>query len=285
MHSTPNVLVGPAGWSYADWKGIVYPPELPAKVHPVEFLAPYFDLIEINSSFYRPTPPHHCRTWIAKSAVNPEFVFAYKLWQRFTHERAVWPNAEEIAQVRSGLDVLSDANKLCALLIQFPWSFKRTPESRQWLARVLDEYKSYPIALELRHTSWERQEVTGELTRRNIALCGIDQPVFQDSIEPSLPITAQFGYIRLHGRNREAWFRSDASRDERYDYLYSTEELHPWVERIAGVQGGLEKVIVVTNNHFRGQAIANAVEIMRALGRKMENLPASLVEAFPRLAI
>ncbi len=82
------VRVGPAGWSYTDWTGSVYPRKKPAGFHEAAYLAEYFDTIEINTSFYQqPVRPDHCELWLTGYvAANPRFQFTAKLWQRFTHE-------------------------------------------------------------------------------------------------------------------------------------------------------------------------------------------------------
>ncbi len=125
--SAGTIRVGPAGWSYADWAGIVYPAHKPRGFHEAAYLAEFFDTIEINTSFYHPLRPEHCRQWIARVSANPRFVFTAKLWQKFTHESGA--GAEDEREVRAGFDVLRDAGKLGAVLLQFPFSFHRTPEN------------------------------------------------------------------------------------------------------------------------------------------------------------
>ncbi len=81
-----TIRVGPAGWSYPDWAGIVYPARKPRGFHEAAYLSEFFDTIEINTSFYHPLRPEHCRQWIARVSPNPRFLFTAKLWQKFTHE-------------------------------------------------------------------------------------------------------------------------------------------------------------------------------------------------------
>jgi len=277
------VRVGPAGWSYDDWKGIVYPPNMPKSLHPLEFLSEFFDVIEVNSSFYRPLQPRYCTSWLAKVAQKPDFRFTVKLWRRFTHERETWPDAGDVQTFQNGLEPLARAGRLGALLVQFPWSFKRAPENRKWLARVLDTFAEYPLALEIRHASWNRAEVYAGLGERHVAFCNIDQPLFADSVAPSARVTAKMGYVRLHGRNVDDWFRESAGRDDRYDYLYSEDELKPWLDKIEAIRLQTDEVYVITNNHYRGQAVVNAFELQAGLGKTDFVLPPHLVGAYPRL--
>lgn len=278
-----QVRVGPAGWSYEDWKGIVYPDSMPRSAHPVEYLSAYFDTIEINSTFYHPPSPKHCATWAAKSSGNPRFKFTAKLWRRFTHERDAWPDETEVRSFLDGVAPLAEAGRLGAVLVQFPWSFKRTPEERTWLARVLDAFSSLPLVLEVRHASWNRPEVFDGLAQRGVAFCNIDQPLFSNSIGPSAQVTAPVGYVRLHGRNAADWFREDAGRDERYDYLYERDELEEWIRKIERIRAAVDEAYVITNNHYRGQAVVNAFELMKGLGTPVETIPLSLTRIYPRL--
>lgn len=277
------VRVGPAGWSYDDWKGIVYPDPMPSGTHALEWISECFDTVEINSSFYRPPKPKYCDTWIQKVERNPRFKFSVKLWQRFTHERESWPSTGEISEFKDSIAPLNEADKLGALLLQFPWSFKRTDTNRRWLARVIDAFQDYSLVLEVRHTSWDRAEVYTGLADRRVAFCNIDQPLFENSIEPSSHVTALIGYVRLHGRNHDNWFREDATRDDRYDYLYRPDELKPWIAKIESIREQAKEIYAITNNHYRGQAIVNAFDLQEGLGKRDFTIPKHLVDAYPQL--
>lgn len=281
--SRGTLRIGPAGWSYEDWKGIVYPQGMPRTVHALELLSEWFDTIEINSSFYRPTNPKHAENWAKKVTRNPQFRFTAKLWERYTHQRTEWPPDSEAQRVRDGFAPLVEAGLLGAMLLQFPWSFKRSPENRQWLSRVIDAFEEYPLALEVRHASWDQPEVYQGLRERGVAFCNIDQPMFRDSIGPSRTVTAPLGYVRLHGRNYNDWFRQEAGRDDRYDYLYSEQELKPWMEKIDAILETTADVYAITNNHFRGQAVVNGLEMEKAAGVKSVAIPTHLVAEYPRL--
>jgi len=277
------IRVGPAGWSYEDWKGIVYPEKMPRVVHPLSVLLPIFDTVEVNSTFYRPPNPRHCEGWVGRVAEKPGFRFTVKLWERFTHQRDTWPTPRDTQVFREGIGPLKEAGRLGAVLVQFPWSFKRTRENRLWLARVIDTFADYPLVLEVRHASWNIPEVYAGLQERQVAFCNIDQPLFSNSIAPDEQTTASVGYVRLHGRNHDDWFREDAGRNDRYNYLYTEAELQPWVEKIRRMRKRVNELYVVTNNHYRGQAVVNAIEIQSAIGGARYPLPRQLTEAYPRL--
>lgn len=281
--SRGTVRVGPAGWSYDDWKGVVYPPDMPRATHPLAYLSGFFDTVEVNSTFYAPPNWKYCAGWVEKVAGNPRFMFTLKLWERFTHHRESWPTPQETQMVLDGIAPIAEAGKLGALLVQFPWSFKRTKENRTWLARIVDAFDAFPLAVEIRHASWNRPEVFEGLAARRIAFCNIDQPLFRNSMVPSDQVTARVGYVRLHGRNYDDWFREDADVAERYNYLYSRSELQSWIEKVERIRLRADEVYVITNNHYRGQAVVNAFELEAGLGKTDFVLPPHLVFVYPRL--
>ena len=270
------IRFGPAGWSYKDWAGIVYPAPKPSGFDPLQYLAGFFDTIEINSTFYHPARASSAKKWLDRIADNPEFRFTAKLWKRFTHEREEAWSPDDVGQVRAAFDPLLEADRLGAVLLQFPWSFRRTDENREWLDDVTHAFREFPLVLEVRHESWNIPEFYRELGERGIGFVNIDQPLFDNSIEPSARATASVGYIRVHGRNYGDWFRKGAAPEARYDYLYRAEELQPWAERAQEVaaESRTEDVYVVTNNHFQGKGITNALMLQSMVeGRKVPAPP------------
>lgn len=276
------IRIGPAGWSYKDWEGLVYPQKPGKTFDPLEYLARFFDTIEINSSFYRPPAPTTTKSWATRVAANKKFVFTAKLHRVFTHERGKATKKDE-KEYRQGMDVLAKAGKLGAVLLQFPWSFKNTQEDRIYLGKLLDKFSDYPLVLEVRHSSWNVSEVYEWLEGRGVGICNIDQPIFKKSIRPQALTTSPVGYVRLHGRNYKDWFREKAQPHERYDYLYSIDELDPWLVRVKEVAKQTRETYVVTNNHFRGQGVVNALEIKAALKEERVLAPEPLFKVYPRL--
>src|SRR5208283_3108608 len=169
-----RIRVGPAGWSYADWSGYVYPARHTKGFHEAAYLSEFFDTIEINTSFYQPLRPDHAALWVARVSANPAFLFTAKLWQKFTHDPSA--TTEDERAVRAGFDVLRQAEKLGAVLLQFPFSFDCTKET---------------LAL---------------LRELHAGFCNIDQPIIGRSLEPSASSTSPIGYVRLHGRRYATWF-------------------------------------------------------------------------------
>jgi uncharacterized protein YecE (DUF72 family) len=271
-----QIRIGPAGWSYKDWEGTVYPPH-GSKFDHLAYLASFFDTIEINSPFYRIPPPTHSKSWVRRVADNPNFKFTTKVFRGFTHDDASLADAD-VTAFRHYLDPLADANRLGAVLLQYPWSFKNSDESRDKLSAVFNAFDGYPLALEVRHSTFQNEEFFEFLNEHDVAWVNVDQPLFHDSVKPSDAMTGPLAYARLHGRNYEKWF-AHGETWERYNYLYSKEELSPWVDRIQTMASAKE-TYVVTNNHFRGQAIVNAVELEESLGMDAK-MPPQLKETYP----
>jgi uncharacterized protein YecE (DUF72 family) len=271
-----QIRIGPAGWSYKDWEGTVYPPH-GSKFDHLAYLASFFDTIEINSPFYRIPPPTHSKSWVRRVADNPNFKFTTKVFRGFTHDDASLADAD-VTAFRHYLDPLADANRLGAVLLQYPWSFKNGDESRDKLAALFNAFDGYPLALEVRHSTFQNEEFLQFLNEHDVAWVNVDQPLFHDSVKPSDTMTGPLAYARLHGRNYEKWF-AHGETWERYNYLYSKEELSPWVDRIQTMASAKE-TYVVTNNHFRGQAIVNAVELEESLGLDAK-MPPQLKETYP----
>src|SRR5580704_2966425 len=291
------IRVGPAGWSYPDWAGYVYPSRRQKGFHEATYLAEFFDTIEINTSFYNPIRPEHAAQWIDRVAANPRFVFTAKLWQRFTHETVSQsagpqnagpagaegaagstianPTAEDERAVRAGFDVLRAAGKLGAVLLQFPFSFHRTRETVAHLTALLKRFADYPLVVELRHASWQTPETFALLEECNAGFCNIDQPIIEKSLEPSAETTSPIGYVRLHGRRYDTWFTDDAAipSHERYNYLYSTEELAPWAKRVQKVAERSREVFVITNNHYQGKGVVNALQLISILKGSKVKVP------------
>ena len=278
-----QIYIGPAGWSYPDWKRILYPEPRPKGFHEATFLAEFFNTIEINTSFYHPMQPAHAEQWIERVAANPKFLFTAKLWRNFTHDDST--TAADVALVRAGFDILQNAQRLGAMLLQFPFSFHHTPETMKRLTLLLDQFHDYPLVVEVRHASWAKKEFYDFLHQRRVGFCNIDQPVIGRSIVPSERVTSPIGYVRLHGRRYDTWFSDDPDSppSERYNYLYSAAELEPWAKRIEHVAETADKTFVVTNNHFQAKGIVNALELMNLLSGQKVKVPEPLRSHYPQL--
>jgi uncharacterized protein YecE (DUF72 family) len=275
------IRIGPAGWKYKDWEGVVYPTPAPRGFDALAYIADYFTTVEINSSYYGPPRPETARKWLRSVSHNSNFRFTAKLFHSFTHERK--PGADDERDFKAGIGPLPEAGRLGAILIQFPWSFKNEAENRDYLWQLQSRFRDFPLVVEVRHVSWITDEVLDAFAELGIGLCNIDQPLFHRSVRPSARATSPVGYVRLHGRNYKNWFSQTANVRERYDYLYSPDELEPWVERIKVIAADASDTYAVTNNHNLGKATVNALELEAFLNGVPVKVPPILLDTYPDL--
>jgi uncharacterized protein YecE (DUF72 family) len=280
----PGVRVGTSGWMYKDWEGIVYPPARRG-FDRLGLMASLFDTNEINSTFYRVPPASMARDWARRVAHNPRFLFTAKLYRGFTHERNA--TVEDGKAVGDAMDGLASAGRLGAILVQVPMSFHATGENRALLERIFQQFAAFPIAAEFRHSSWDTPETLRFLEDRSVGFVNIDQPRLKGNLPETSHVTGPVAYYRFHGRNAAKWFGPDTSNEERYNYLYDERELAPWVERIR--EGVARRrpdtnAFAVMNNHFRGQAVANALQLQQMLTGETRAAPDSLRDTYPQVA-
>jgi uncharacterized protein YecE (DUF72 family) len=293
-----SVFVGTCGWSYPGgrgrWNGIFYPARRPRGFDELAYYAERFDTVEINSTFYRQPDPASVRGWIARTPAS--FLFSAKLFQKFTHPDlflarhrvADWDVTRgDLDVFRAGLDPLASSGRLAALLLQFPPSFQAGEETHAYLDWLAGALAGYPLAVELRHRSWsdDAGATIALLSQHRAAWAWIDEPKFDSSIrQPSIADTgAPIAYLRLHGRNAAQWWRHDEAED-RYDYLYSAEELAPIAEAAKGEAVRGKRAFAYLNNHFSAKAPANAAVLRHQLGDLLPaDYPLEMTARYPEL--
>jgi len=296
-----NLRIGTSGWSYPSgrgtWNGLFYPPVQKGrrpkgaarpKFDELAYYAEHFDTVEINTTFYGQPRASVAETWAHRTP--PGFEFSLKLFRGLTHadNPGVSPlDLEAIDEYRRGIEPLATAGKIGALLAQFPPSFKQTAESQSYLDALLGRFRDYPVAVELRHRSWSDgfSSTLSLLNSHNAALTQIDEPKFKVSIRQNqLPNITGFYYMRLHGRNAAQWWKHDKSED-RYNYLYSGDELKPFATTADAARRLVKKFYLYFNNHFASKAVVNAVMIKQQLGEPVTGTyPKPFVERYPETA-
>jgi len=314
MHTaSSNLRIGTAGWNYPSgrgtWNGVFYPKgrARPKGFDELAFYAEHFNTVEVNSTFYGQPRADVCRGWADRTPHG--FEFSVKLYQKFTHPRMFEervaqalpedargdrdviqmlanPNAADLDEFRRGIEPLAARGKLGAVIAQFPASFKDTPPSRSHVGGLLRALSDYPIAVELRHASWSDRlgETLALLNEFHAAWVQIDEPKFRFSIRQNhLPNVRGFYYMRLHGRNAAAWWKHDKAED-RYNYLYSADELREFSETADAARHLVKKLYLYTNNHFSAKSVANAAMIKDQLGEPIEGeYPPEFLERYPDL--
>lgn len=264
MPPSPSLRVGPSGWEYPGWKGVVYPARRPGRAHPLEYLSRSFDVVEIESTFRRPLRPEVARLWLAKVARNPSFQFTAVLGRRFSYERSLDP--VEVARFKEGLRPLLGAGRLGCLLLQFAWAFRFTPENREFLIQLRRAFHEFPMAVEMRHASWMAEEALGTFIDYRLGFANIDQPPQASATPPSALVTSSTAYVRLHGRDRDYWRREFESAPGLDDYLYSPAQLGQWKHRIEHVRAHAKTTFVILANPAAGRSVVNGLQLAALLG-------------------
>ena len=282
METTPETTfrIGPCGWSYPDWNGTVYPARRPRGFKPLAFIARYFNAVEVNSSFYAIPQARVTEDWTKQ--VPDDFRFAFKLTQNFTHGRDAAPEPAALDAFKEALRPVKQAELLGPVLMQFPWSFRYTAAAREHLQRLADGLDDFERVVEVRHASWAQPDAL-ELLRNIGQYCNIDQPQLRNCLGPTAHVFGPTAYVRLHGRNAANWFAENIPGHQRYNYLYSHEELREWIRRLHAIARRAKQIYVFTNNHYWGQSPANALEIRHMLENKKITVPPQLLVTYPRL--
>jgi uncharacterized protein YecE (DUF72 family) len=262
------VRVGTCAW--ADHEDF-YPPGTKSTDR-LAYYARRFPTVEVNSSFYHLLPSGNYAGWAAKTP--PEFVFTVKAYGGLTqHRRDEPPTAETFAAFRESYRPLVEAGKLRALLFQFPPWFTDEAKNRRYLWRVAEEMAEDRVVVEFRHTSWlapaRVPETLGLLSELGLGYVVVDAPQVGTGTAPLVPAVTDpdLAYVRLHGRNTATWYRKTQTTGERFDYLYSEEELRGWLPRIEELTRRAAAVHVMFNNNRRNYATVNAEQMQRLLGQ------------------
>ncbi len=279
------IRVGPAGWSYPDWEGRVWSRSKPKGFHPLPFLARFITCLEVNSSFYALPQAKHTSRWGGYLEPWPGFRLIMKLHQSFTHE--AWDSGsatESAGRFSEALAPLKRRRLLGGILVQFPISFVYGPQSLQRLGHIGALFDGECLILEVRHNSWFEPPALNSIGGLGFSLAHIDLPSAWNHPPDRHAPTGPTGYLRLHGRNSHHWFNRKSGRDQRYDYLYSPPEIGEVAYKVDAIAKESDDTYVVTNNHFEGKAMANALELRYLLeGREPVLAPGPLVSTYPHL--
>ena len=243
-----RTYIGTSGWSYDDWIGHFYP-EGTKKGKMLDFYMKEFNLVEINSTFYALPNKYAVLAWNKKAP--EDFLFTAKIPKEITHKRFLTESESVFKEFYSLMYPLIDSGKLGCFLIQLPPKF--STDYKEELEEFLDFLPdTVNFAVEFRHTSWDKTIDVDFLKEANCAF------VVTDSVKmsPDVRITADFGYVRWHGRNPKHW----------YDYEYTEEEIREWLPRVETMQKSTEKLYLQFNNHPHGQAIRNARMLKDLMG-------------------
>lgn len=257
------LYIGTSGFSYDDWKGPWYPPDLP-RGKMFDYYAERMNAVEINSTFYHIASPRMMRSLVRRSEGRVRF--AVKMSELVTHHGLL---SKEVAlSYCRGIEPAAEAGALGAVLLQFPFRFHWNAENRAYLTRAIDKFRHFPLVVEIRHRSWQCPQAWRFFHDRGISLCMMDMPRLRGLPAESIELTGPIAYIRFHGRNEGQWFQSEYPGAS-YDYLYNQDELEGWVDPVKRMERKAETTFAFFNNHVRAQAVENAYEFSALLGESI----------------
>jgi uncharacterized protein YecE (DUF72 family) len=258
-----ELYLGTGGYSNDDWLGLIYPPGTKASAF-LEVYAQHFNAVELNASYYAIPGLKAFEGMVRKSGARVRF--AVKLHQSMTHSRDA--DAELYGRLLESVQPLRAAGMLGPFLAQFPYSFHRTPENRLYLKGLVERFQDAgeALAVEFRNEAWHLPEVEEAFREMGLTFVSVDYPQVGGMPEPKLTLTSDVAYWRLHGRNTEKWY-GGKNQSERHDYLYSPDELRPFVQQLAERQDELRESWVMFLNTTKGHALKN-IEMVRELCRE-----------------
>jgi uncharacterized protein YecE (DUF72 family) len=245
-----KILIGTSGYSFDDWEGVFYPPGWP-KGKRLDFYKDHFKVTEINSTYYR--IPHPAVFFNMVKKVQDDFEFIIKTHRSFTHDRKEL--AEKGKEYNDAVRPVLDSGRLKGYIAQFPYSFKYNRTNLEYIVNGLEYFKDAPLFVEFRHVTWDNADVYKALRQAQIGFCSVDEPSLPGLFPPKAEATSEIGYIRFHGRNEINWWGGGG---DRYDYLYSKNELMEWKNKIEDLKSRTNKIYLFFNNCHLGQAVRNA---------------------------
>lgn len=272
--TTNEILIGTSGYDYPEWKGEFYPQDLKRKDF-LQFYASHFNALEVNNTFYNMPTAERLLSFNDRS--SGLLKFSIKANRLLTHEiDRNWQAAA--ADFLAAVAPLAEKASICAVLFQFPQSFHYTDENRIYLAKLISFFQGLPLVVEFRHVEWIRESVLQGLEQRGGSLCFCDMPQLKalpDGRTIKAPFVGPIAYIRLHGRNADAWYSNESSQNAengnasngsfRYTYDYSDSELAEFVPVIHSAQITGKKPVVFFNNHPNGSGARNAGKLKELL--------------------
>jgi uncharacterized protein YecE (DUF72 family) len=290
-----DILVGTCSWTDPTLieSGRFYPSWARSAEARLQYYASQFPVVEVDSTYYALPNERTSGLWARRT--EDKFTFDIKAFRLFTQHptpqfslprdirQALPAELREKANLYSrdlpeeltkelwsrfeqALLPLDSAGKLGVVLFQFPPWFYPGNEQRDYILSCKERLPQYRIAVEFRHNSWLNEkniERTLNFLRDNdLPYVCVDEPQgFKSSMPPLAEATSDIGLIRFHGRNREMWEKKGVTPAERFNYLYSEEELKEWVPKIKELASKTRQLHVLFNNCYADKAVTNARQV------------------------
>jgi uncharacterized protein YecE (DUF72 family) len=278
MALSNNLYFGPGGWTRADWVSTVYPKPAARGWHPLDILSRHVNLAEIDQTFHEPLKQEIARLYVKKVEPNEDFLFTALLGRQFTYDRRLDDDA--VAAWKQGFLPLLRARRFGALVMQFPWAFRFTEENKQFLIRLRRAFHEFPLAAEMRHESWLRDEAITTLVNYRVGFVNVDQPQFFRAMPPAALLTSGVAVVRLHGRQNPEVFREFGAVEDA-SYLYNLDELLEWKPRLERLSVNAARTLVSTTNSESGRSMVNALQLREIFGERRLQAPEPLLSLYP----
>jgi uncharacterized protein YecE (DUF72 family) len=256
-----TVYVGTSGFSYPEWVGVIYPPGTPTGKM-LETYSGMFDAVEINATFYRPPGSKTFERYPERTGGHLKI--AVKLHSTFTHERTA--DREDAKDFKEAVEPLEESGQFVGYLAQFPQSFHHTAQAREHVEKLRGLFPDAPLVCEFRHRSWWRRDVLEFLKELGVSMSSVDAPEIPALPPRAATFTAEPGYVRLHGRNKDEWYEG---REPRYTYKYDSEALKEWLAKVKKLVVKSRTVLIFFNNHPFGYSAMDAGEFLNLLREAM----------------
>ncbi len=295
-----EILVGTCSWTDKTLieSGRFYPASARSAEARLQHYAGQFPIVEVDSSYYALPNERTSRLWLERT--GDKFIFDVKAFRLFTQHptplpalpkdvrEALPPQPKGMANIyhrdmppelvnelwsrfERALLPLDSAGRLGVVLFQFPPWFYPGNEQREYILSCMERLPQYRLAVEFRHNSWvnekNRERTITFLQDNNLPFVCVDEPQgFKSSVPPMAEATSDIGLVRFHGRNQEMWEKKGASVAERFNYLYTEQELGEWVPRIMELASKTRQLHVLFNNCYQDKAVVNARQVAFMIG-------------------
>jgi len=286
-----RVYIGMGGWELPSFNKYFYPLKNKKGFRKLEYYSRYFDCVEINSTFYNTLlNDAHSRQWREDVSGNANFQFIVKLFRGFTHTYNA--TRTDVLSVHRLLEPLSSSRSLAGIIMQFPYSFTNLKERREYIIQLGKIFHPHRIFAEVRHNSWNQQEVVDLFEENRINLVNVDLPRIKNHMPLTMHATSGVSFFRLMGRNGNIWdrpWRVEENRkylvSDRYNYFYSTEELYELFRKIDKVRTRADSTFVIFHTDPQAHSLVNGFQLRHIIEKKTirVRVPQTIVKSFPQL--
>lgn len=260
-----KIALGTSAWSYADWRGVLYPTKLPQTLL-LEYYSRYFKAVEVDSTFYHLPTTRATAHWA--ETTPDDFTFTLKLSRKLTHEHRLRDCGSLLHAFMEGVEPLGE--KLGCVLVQLPPGFKPAQEEKTLRDFVAMLPKGKRFAIEFRDSGWHQPRIVHWLQDHGVAWAWTDTEPYNHEAEGAfewLPQTAPFIYIRLLGDLHTKYNKEGDRQIERYDHLRWPRDraVENWATKVRHHLDESERIFLFAANHFEGCSPLTAVRLAKAL--------------------